>query len=66
MALWQGRSKKKETGGKYWPSRKKRGSEMGLNPVYTKLGENIKQRVKSLARSYKKTNKKTGLSSLET
>lgn len=39
MAIWQGRSKRKASGGKYWPSRKKRLSEMGSNPTNTKVSE---------------------------
>ncbi len=39
MAIWQGKSKRKPTGGKYWPSRKKRLSEMGSNPTNTKVSE---------------------------
>jgi small subunit ribosomal protein S8e len=38
MALWQGRSKKKMSGGKIVPARKKRKREVGRDPLYTKLG----------------------------
>ncbi len=39
MSIWKGRSKRKPSGGRYWPFRKKRKSEIGKDPVYTKVGE---------------------------
>lgn len=38
MGKWQGRSKKKHSGGRKWPSRKKRKSELGRDPTETKIG----------------------------
>lgn len=46
MAQWKGRSKQKESGGKYWPSRKKRSRELGVNPVYTKTADKTKAKTK--------------------
>ena len=39
MALWQGKSLRKASGGRYWPMRKKKKSEIGSDPVHTKVGE---------------------------
>src|SRR3989475_10538237 len=38
MALWQGRSKRKPTGGRYRPFRKKRRREIGRGPQYAFIG----------------------------
>src|SRR2546427_11226733 len=38
MALWQGRSKRKPTGGRYRPFRKKRRREIGREPQYAFIG----------------------------
>lgn len=58
MALWQGKAKKKASGGKYWPFRKKRARDIGKDPVYTKLSE--KDNRKSIRqRSARKTTKRT-------
>lgn len=38
MALWQGRSKRKPTGGRYRPLRKKRKHEIGREQQYAFLG----------------------------
>jgi small subunit ribosomal protein S8e len=38
MALWQGRSKRKPTGGRLTLSRKKRRFEIGKEPVFTFVG----------------------------
>ena len=38
MALWQGRSKRKSTGGRYRPFRKKRKHEIGREQQYAFLG----------------------------
>ncbi len=38
MALWQGRSKRKPTGGRYRPFRKKRKHEIGREQQYAFLG----------------------------
>lgn len=56
MALWQGKSKRKSSGGKYWPFRKKRAREIGKDPVYAKLSETeIKKPLKK--RASRKTTK---------
>jgi len=61
MALWQGKSKRKPTGGRLIMNRKKRRFEIGREPLYTNLGEeNLKQyrsmggghKVKMLSASY--------------
>lgn len=38
MARWQGRSEKKPSGGRIWPSRKKRKREFGSDFIGTKIG----------------------------
>lgn len=44
MALWQGKSNKKSTGGRLVPSKGKRKFEIGREKQYTKLGaESLKQ-----------------------
>lgn len=42
MAKWQGRSLKKASSGRIWPSRKKRKYELGRESVNTKVGEKKK------------------------
>lgn len=39
MALWQGKSKRKKTGGRYRYLRNKKRFEMGSQPVHTRVGE---------------------------
>lgn len=46
MALWQGKSKRKESGGRYWPFRKKRARDIGDDPIYTRLEKETKARQK--------------------
>ena len=43
MALWQGRSKRKPTGGRLTLSRKKRRYEIGKEPVFTFVGSEKRQ-----------------------
>lgn len=43
MALWQGRSKRKPTGGRLTLSRKKRRFEIGKEPVFTFVGSEKRQ-----------------------
>ena len=43
MALWQGRSKRKPTGGRLTLSRKKRRFEIGKEPVFTFVGNEKRQ-----------------------
>lgn len=58
MAIWQGKSKKKASGGKYWPFRKKRAREIGKDAVYAKLADKD-QRKPRKQRSARKTTKST-------
>ncbi|ADP77023.1 SSU ribosomal protein S8E [Methanothermus fervidus DSM 2088] len=39
MAIWQGRSRRKPTGGRLKMHRKKRKHELGREPIMTKIGE---------------------------
>jgi small subunit ribosomal protein S8e len=39
MALWQGKSKRKPTGGRLVMNRKKRRFEIGREPMFTNMGE---------------------------
>jgi len=49
MTLWQGkRQGKKSSGGRYWPARKKRLREIGLDPINTKVSEKTTTRKKRL------------------
>jgi len=41
MAIWQRRSKRKPSGGKYHKDRTKRARELGSDPIYTTIGENL-------------------------
>ena len=43
MGIYQGRSRRKKTGGKYIKSRGKRKYEMGREPIFTKIGEEKKK-----------------------
>lgn len=45
MAKWQGRSLKKTSGGRKWPSRMKRKYEMGRESANTKVGEKKKDKI---------------------
>lgn len=42
MSFWQGRSKRKVSGGKYTNVKKKRSRQLGRDPLYTRLGDKIK------------------------
>ena len=42
MSFWQGKSKKKPTGGKMSQLRKKKSREIGRDPLYAKLGDKVK------------------------
>ena len=39
MSFWQGRSKRKASGGKYLALRKKKAREIGRDPLFAKLGD---------------------------
>ena len=39
MTIWKGRSKKKASGGRYWPWRKKREREIGKDPKLATMGK---------------------------
>ncbi|MBD3263136.1 30S ribosomal protein S8e [Candidatus Woesearchaeota archaeon] len=58
MVFWQGRSKRKPSGARFWPLRKKRAREMGSDPVYTKLSEEVKRKPRR-QRSARKTKRVT-------
>ena len=45
MAKWQGRSLKKGSSGRIWPSRKKRKYELGRESADTKIGEKKKKEI---------------------
>lgn len=45
MAKWQGKSRKKPSSGRRWPSRKKRKSELGREPIETRVGPGKKVKV---------------------
>lgn len=47
MALWQGRSKRKITGGRYRPNKGKRKSEIGREQQITILGRETNKRVRT-------------------
>lgn len=47
MALWQGRSDRKVTGGRYRPIRKKRKFEIGREQQFTTLGKERYKRVRT-------------------
>ena len=42
MSVWQGRSRRKPTGGLYRPARKKRKYEMGREPIETHVSDDFK------------------------
>ncbi|WP_456373784.1 30S ribosomal protein S8e [Methanocaldococcus sp.] len=42
MSVWQGRSRRKPTGGLYKPARKKRKYEMGREPIETHVADSLK------------------------
>jgi small subunit ribosomal protein S8e len=53
MALWQGRSRRKITGGRYVSHRKKKKSEIGREQQITVLGKETKKRVKTMGGNLK-------------
>ncbi len=50
MAIWQGRSLKKSSGGRIILARKKRKYELGREPAFTKVGEDREK--KKIIRTY--------------
>jgi len=50
MAIWQGRSLKKPSGGRIILARKKRKRELGREPAFTKVGEDREK--KKIIRTY--------------
>ncbi|MDI3474442.1 MAG: small subunit ribosomal protein S8e [Thermococcaceae archaeon] len=50
MAIWQGRSLKKPSGGRIILARKKRKRELGREPALTRVGENAEK--KKIIRTY--------------
>lgn len=53
MALWQGRSRRKSTGGRYRPFRKKKKYEIGREQQYAFLGEQQVKRYRTRGRNQK-------------
>ncbi len=53
MAKWQGKSLKKPSGGRRWPSRKKRKYELGRETVDTKVGSKKKSTVSARGKGTK-------------
>ncbi len=53
MALWQGRSTRKITGGRLRRHRKKRKREMGREQIEIKLGESKSKKIKARGNNYK-------------
>lgn len=53
MAIRQGRSKRKVSGGRYIDNRKKRTFDLGREPTFTKVGKRKTKRVKMRAGSRK-------------
>jgi small subunit ribosomal protein S8e len=53
MSIWQGRSRRKPSGGRLKPLRKKRKREIGRLPALTKIGEERRKRIRVLAGRYK-------------
>ena len=51
--IWQGRSRRKPTGGLYRPHRKKRKYELGREPVETHVGERKVKKVRVRGGNYK-------------
>ncbi|WP_290900641.1 30S ribosomal protein S8e [Ferroglobus sp.] len=51
--IWQGRSRRKPTGGLYKPHRKKRKYELGREPVETHVGERKIKKVRVRGGNYK-------------
>ncbi|EHP89185.1 30S ribosomal protein S8e [Methanotorris formicicus] len=45
MGVWQGKSRRKPTGGKYKMSRKKRKYEMGREPTETHLSDEVRMKI---------------------
>lgn len=46
MALWQGRSKRKTSGGRYHAAKSKRGREIGRDALYTRVDKEQKARTR--------------------
>ncbi len=53
MALWQGRSRRKITGGRYRPNKGKRKSEIGREQQVTIIGKESKKRVRTMGGNLK-------------
>ncbi len=51
--LWQGRSVRKATGGRYHPARSKRRSEIGRAPADTHIGEDRRKIVRTYGGNHK-------------
>lgn len=53
MALCQGRSTRKISGGRYKSARGKKKAEIGREQMHTTMGENIKREIRTCGGSYK-------------
>ena len=53
MALWQGKSRRKKTGGRRIYARKKRKFELGSDPVYMTIGEVRRKKVRGRGGNYR-------------
>lgn len=53
MALWQGRSVRKSTGGRYRPFRKKRKFEIGAEQQFTIIGERRIKKTRGMGGTHK-------------
>ncbi|MBI0583575.1 MAG: 30S ribosomal protein S8e [Methanomassiliicoccus sp.] len=53
MALWQGKSKRKPTGGRLVQNRKKRRYEVGREPLLTNLGQENLRQYRTMGGNYK-------------
>ncbi|MEE9595041.1 MAG: 30S ribosomal protein S8e [Candidatus Hydrothermarchaeales archaeon] len=54
MALWQGKSRRKATGGKFRSSRKKRKFEMGRDPIEASVGTHKVKQIRVMGGNQKK------------
>jgi small subunit ribosomal protein S8e len=64
MALWQGRSKRKDTGGMYRPNRNKRAFEIGTEKQHATVGEQSVKRYRIRGRGRKFRVMKAGVANV--
>jgi small subunit ribosomal protein S8e len=53
MTIFQGKGKKKPSGGKLVSSRSKRRYELGREPTLTRIGDNSRKKIRGLGGNYK-------------